>query len=109
MNAIVPLQLNVLVIDKSSKGSICTIWQLCTLNITSFGSKARSAKLWELSSQGTEISPQDCQIGIQRPRLTTNDRYLANLIFSIRHSCNFDYGWIKVSLVSEIPGILTRI
>ena len=70
MNAIVPLQLNVLVIDKSSKGSICTIWQLCTLNITSFGSKARSAKLWELSSQGTEISPQDCQIAV------TNDRYL---------------------------------
>ena len=45
-----------------------TIWQPCTLNITSFRSKARPAKLWELSSQGTEISPQNCQIEVQQPQ-----------------------------------------
>ena len=43
-----------------------TIWQLCTLNQTSFRSKARAAKLWELSFQGTEFSPQNCQIEVQR-------------------------------------------
>ena len=50
-----------------------TIWQSCTLNIMSFRSKARPAKLWELSSQGTEISPQNCQIEVQQPRLATNN------------------------------------
>ena len=36
--------------------------------------KARPAKLWEPSSQGTEINPQNCQIGVQQPCLlqTTN-------------------------------------
>ena len=55
-----------------------TIWQLCTLNITSFRSKARPAKLWEPSSQGTEISPQNCQIEVQRPRLATKDTHKLN-------------------------------
>ena len=50
-----------------------TIWQ-CTLNLTSFRTKARPAKRWELSSQGTEISPQNCQIEVQRPRLATKDK-----------------------------------
>ena len=31
------------------------------------------AKLGELSSQGTEIGPQNCQIEAQRPRLATSD------------------------------------
>ena len=39
----------------------------------SFRSKARPAKLWELSSQGTEIRPQNCQIEVQWPSLATND------------------------------------
>ena len=40
----------------------------------SFRSKARPAKLCELSSQGTEISPQNWKIEVQRPRLATNDK-----------------------------------
>ena len=33
--------------------------------ILSFISKARPVRLWELSCQGTEISPQNCQIEVQ--------------------------------------------
>ena len=54
-------------------GEYASIWQQCTLNITSFRSKDRPAKLWELSFQGIEISRQNCQIEVQRPRLATND------------------------------------
>ena len=39
-----------------------SIWQPCTLYITSLRFKARPAKLWELSSQGTEISPKTAKL-----------------------------------------------
>ena len=57
------------------------ILQPSTLYITSFRSKTRPAKLWGLSSQGTEISPQNCQIEVQRPRLATNDIVYDKIIF----------------------------
>ena len=44
-----------------------TIWQSCTLNQMSFDPKARPAKFWELSSQGTKTSPKLGQIVVQRP------------------------------------------
>ena len=47
------------------RSRLYSIWQPCTLNKMSFRPKARPAKLWELSSQGTEISPHNCQIEVQ--------------------------------------------
>ena len=69
-----------------------TIWQPCTLNITSSRSEVRPAKLWELSSQGTEISPKTAKIKVQRPQqwlLFTISNHFSIIRISLTNFCAF--------------------
>ena len=68
------------------------------LNVASFRSKARGAKLWELSFQGTEICLRNCQIEVQQPYLATNNNLIwlqtttsliksPDKVFQVEHIC----------------------
>ena len=59
-----------------------TIWQLCTFNQTSLRSKAGPAKLWELSSQVTEISPLTARLNYNDLFCYKRQFHLLNVYFS---------------------------